>query len=495
MNTFFQNSNSNGLGLIIFGILIYLSLYHFFLFIRLKKKYYLFYSLFALLNVFQVFGVVENVFFENFFDNINFRNSPMFFNFKTMSFMVFGLFMMSVTDAKIENPEFCRKNEISIYITLGLLFVFTFIDYIFKTELSKFLFYYIFFPLFSIVTVIAVPMMLKFKISIKYYLIFGVVTFNILTGILYFIQLKNDVVLEDKYTYLFYVAILFENIAFILALGKKEHEAHLENKKTQAKYINELQQNKILKRNINKRLKAEIKLKTKKIESLNKERLKENKKKLQVEYEHMKHRLHLESLQNQMNPHFIFNALNSIKAYLIDNDKENGIFYLNKFSKLIRGILDGMRNEEITLGKEIELLETYVKIENMRLNNELQFTFNNSSNLNLDSIYIPPLLLQPIIENAICHGLASVEGVKKITINAYSDNEKTYISITDNGIGFNRSKKEIKPLTSKSSYGLKLVEERLNHFKLKKRITPSKIKITNTSSQNSRGTHVIVCLN
>lgn len=145
---FFYNSNSNGFGILVFGILMYLSIYHFSLFIQSRKKYYFFYSLFAILNAFQIFGVVKNVFFEHFFEMIHFRNSPMFYNFKTVSFMIFGLFMMSVTGAKIEKPDFCRKNEIVIYISVGLLLLFTFVDYKFNTKLSRFLFHYMFFPYF-----------------------------------------------------------------------------------------------------------------------------------------------------------------------------------------------------------------------------------------------------------------------------------------------------------------------------------------------------------
>lgn len=335
--------------------------------------------------------------------------------------------------------------------------------------------------------------MLQFKIKIKYYLIFGVAVFNILTGILYIIQLKNNLLLEDKYYFLFYIAILFENIAFSLALGKKERELFLEKEKFQAEYIKELNQNQDLRRNLNEKLKNEIDIKTNELELANKQLLQENKEKLIIEFEHIKHKLNLKSLQNQMNPHFIFNALNSIKAYLIENDKENGIYYLNKFSKLIRGILDGMRTEKITLQQEINLLETYIKIENIRLNNELEFTFCNASNLNLESIYIPPLLLQPLIENAILHGFTDNIEDKKITIEVDQKKNNTYISITDNGIGVAHAIK--KTSISRASYGLKLVEERLNLFNLSNNQNFEKLNITDLSSLGYQGTRVIIRLN
>ncbi len=138
MNHFFNflhNTNNNGFGVMAFGILSYLCFYNVFLFIQNKKTYYLFYSLFAFLNVLQTIALIKNVFVETIFKSLALRNSPLFFSFKTLSFMFFGLFMMAITDFKNENSKFYKQNILSIKITIALLCAALFIDYIYDTSL------------------------------------------------------------------------------------------------------------------------------------------------------------------------------------------------------------------------------------------------------------------------------------------------------------------------------------------------------------------------
>lgn len=173
-----------------------------------------------------------------------------------------------------------------------------------------------------------------------------------------------------------------------------------------------------------------------------------------------------DALRSQMNPHFIFNSLNAIKLYIIDNEKENAVYYLNKFSKLIRKILAASQEKEMSLAEEIETTKLYLNIENIRFNNEIENTVVIDQNLSLNTIKIPSLILQPFIENAIWHGLASKKGNKKIDITIDSDSQSHIeISIKDNGIGRLKSAEINKQkIHSKRSIGLKLTEERLINF-------------------------------
>ncbi|APG65746.1 hypothetical protein LPB136_10385 [Tenacibaculum todarodis] len=173
-----------------------------------------------------------------------------------------------------------------------------------------------------------------------------------------------------------------------------------------------------------------------------------------------------EALQSQMNPHFIFNALNSIKLYIINNEQKNAVYYLNKFAKLIRKILEASNVKEISLREELETMELYMSIENIRFNNEINYTFSVDENLKLDSIKIPPLVLQPFIENAIWHGLSSKKGIKKIALSV-TKTEEDYIliSIEDNGIGRKASAKiKAGKTTNRKSIGIGLTTERLRSF-------------------------------
>ena len=142
------------------------------------------------------------------------------------------------------------------------------------------------------------------------------------------------------------------------------------------------------------------------------------------------------ALRAQMNPHFIFNSLNSINSFVMDQKHEIASDYLIKFSKLIRLILDNSRSETIPLDKELETLQLYVQLESIRFENHFNYVVNIAENTSTGSIMIPPMLLQPFVENAIWHGLMHKRTKGTITVDIRKDNEKFLnISITDDGIG------------------------------------------------------------
>jgi tetratricopeptide (TPR) repeat protein len=171
-------------------------------------------------------------------------------------------------------------------------------------------------------------------------------------------------------------------------------------------------------------------------------------------------------LRTQMNPHFIFNSLLSIKIYMMNNDKESAIEYLNKFSKLVRTILATSLEKEITLAEEIETMNLYVNIENIRLNNEVRYTVQIDKGIALDQVKIPSLTLQPFIENALWHGLSAKEGVKSLSLEVTKQEDNFIeIFITDNGIGRqNTIKIKEDSLEHQKSIGTNLTKERLGNF-------------------------------
>lgn len=172
-------------------------------------------------------------------------------------------------------------------------------------------------------------------------------------------------------------------------------------------------------------------------------------------------------LRSQMNPHFLFNSLNSIKLYIINNEKKNAVHYLNKFSKLVRKILEASSLREIPLAEELETVELYMNIENIRFSNEIDFQIIISDEIDPHTVKIPSLILQPFLENALWHGLSSKTGEKKIMLNIRQAADENYIhiSITDNGIGRIASE-EIKQnkVLKRKSVGIDITKERLSNF-------------------------------
>ncbi|MGK0494888.1 MAG: tetratricopeptide (TPR) repeat protein [Maribacter sp.] len=171
-------------------------------------------------------------------------------------------------------------------------------------------------------------------------------------------------------------------------------------------------------------------------------------------------------LRSQMNPHFLFNSLNSIKLYIINNEKKNAVHYLNKFSKLVRKILEASSQREIPLAEELETVELYMNIENIRFSNEINFKINISEDIDVHTVKTPSLILQPFLENALWHGLSSKEGEKNITLDVTSGEDGFInIAITDDGVGRDKAEqiKEGKVLKRKS-IGIDITKERLANF-------------------------------
>jgi len=151
--------------------------------------------------------------------------------------------------------------------------------------------------------------------------------------------------------------------------------------------------------------------------------------------------LALKSLRSQMNPHFIFNALNSVNSFISTNDERTANKYLTDFSLLMRAVLENSEENFIPLEKEIELLQLYTKLEHFRFKDKFDYAIIVEDNVNISEFQIPPMLLQPYIENAVWHGLRykKMKGQLEVVISQSSANEIT-ITISDDGIGREKSK-------------------------------------------------------
>lgn len=150
--------------------------------------------------------------------------------------------------------------------------------------------------------------------------------------------------------------------------------------------------------------------------------------------------LALKSLRSQMNPHFIFNALNSVNNFIAKSDERSANRYLSEFSTLMRAVLENSEEDFIPLSKEIELIELYTKLEHSRFADKFDYQITVEENIDVAAFDIPPMLLQPYIENAIWHGLRYKEQKGFLKINLKSKNKDAIeISIIDNGVGRQKS--------------------------------------------------------
>jgi ligand-binding sensor domain-containing protein/two-component sensor histidine kinase len=183
--------------------------------------------------------------------------------------------------------------------------------------------------------------------------------------------------------------------------------------------------------------------------------------------------LEQKALRLQMNPHFIFNALNSIQALVSSNDSKTARLYLAKFSRLMRQILDNSRRVSIPLENEIATLENYLAIEQFCNNHRFDYEITYDDELDIESIEIPPIIVQPFVENAIVHGVTQLDKKGKISVRFFIDKEVLVCEVEDNGIGRNAaSKMKSQRDQQHKSTALLITQERLDTLN-KKSIQPS----------------------
>ena len=184
---------------------------------------------------------------------------------------------------------------------------------------------------------------------------------------------------------------------------------------------------------------------------------------LKARYEKELLELEAKALRAQMNPHFVFNCLNSIKALMQENQNEKGVSYLTTFSKLIRTLFNNADKKEISLYDEIETCKFYLQLEALRFDEKFSYSVNVNENIDLKSMQVPALIVQPFIENAIWHGIVPRGTGGKVSLSVLKDGGDVQIIIDDDGIGREASQqnKSASGLTTHQSKGVNLTQSRL----------------------------------
>jgi len=219
--------------------------------------------------------------------------------------------------------------------------------------------------------------------------------------------------------------------------------------------------------------------------------------KLKARYEKELMELEAKALRAQMNPHFVFNCLNSIKALMQEQETEKGVKYLTTFSKLIRTLFNNADKKEISLYDEIETCKFYLQLEAMRFDSKFSYAVNVDENIDLKSIQVPALIIQPFIENSIWHGIVPRSTGGNVWLNVTRENGNIKIIIEDDGIGreVSQQNKSVSSLAHQSR-GVNLTQSRLELDNLLKQ-RQAKLEIIDKKDEvgNGTGTKVIIKIN
>jgi sensor histidine kinase YesM len=299
---------------------------------------------------------------------------------------------------------------------------------------------------------------LRSRTPIKAYLIVGITCFVTLVFLPLFFNFflptladRPDIEAVINLTMFWvFLGLTLESICFAFALAYRGRLVEIENKQMQQRYAEQLER--------------QLAFRTKEIQAQDKLLEEQRVRQLESNFEQRIAETEMTALRAQMNPHFIFNCLNSIKLYTLENDAVAASEFLTKFSRLIRLVLENSRSEKVTLANELETLELYIEMEAMRFKDKVKYHIHLADDIDTHYVEIPPLLLQPYVENAIWHGLMHKEGGGTIWIDIemVETGHALSVQITDDGIGRAAAAElKSKSATRSKSFGLKMTSERI----------------------------------
>ena len=421
------------------GVFI-LFIYHLLIYFQNKNNLYLYYSLYLL----SITLFLSQSFIDDLFPGYSY-----YANF-TMQFLAYGAyiaFARVLLDSRNKLLEWDKYFEIEIKALLVLAPVFLLIQLLFGYEfqvkafliIAPIITFFTIYVFYIVITRINNSATINFVIATLFYLVFANISFlELVIGEEPFINLGV------KPMFFVYVGVIFQCLILSVIIGS------------------------IIKNIEDKSKNAEVRLAVK---------LKEMEE------------LKMTALQSQMNPHFIFNSLNSINNFVLKSEVEKASDYITKFSRLIRVILNSSSSPTSTLSEELGILSLYVKLEQMRVTGGFSYIVNIQENINLEAIKVPTLFLQPFIENSIWHGIMKKQGDKKIELSIKKEDKTVICIIEDNGIGINKAKSVEHMSQKRKFFGAKATENRIRILYKNKDV---QIETKDISSNTKTGTQVSI---
>lgn len=399
------------------SVLLFVATYMFIMFFVERKRYYLYYGFYLLFLVLFAFWAVEH----SPYIQLIFSHLPVLkFSANNNTYLLitnifYYLFHYEFLDLPKIAPKFSRVLVFYIKVLVGLLIIDTFINFILQNYSLGGLLWIATQPIIAIFGIYGTIQLYSLKGPFIRYIQIGssVLLFGALIGFLeQLLQIKpsDNVLMRLAPSFGLNYAVLVEIFCFSMALAYKTW---------------------LSQRNRNRLIRS----------------IKESE---------------LRTLRSQINPHFIFNSLNSIKAYILKDRQLEASEYLTDFSTLMRAILQQSKEKFITLSEELETVLLYVKLENLRFENGFTFNFSIDESIDTDEILIPPMLFQPYLENAIKHGLMSKNDDRILNLSIkQKTKEELLITIDDNGIGREQASLQRKNTLKHQSMGMSINDERV----------------------------------
>lgn len=424
------------------GILGFLFLFTLFQYVQHKDLAYLYYSGYLLVMTIYFMERHES----NTYFNFLFSNNSWMFNsngggepsyYAQLSFIFYLFFTIEFLDIDSKYRKL-KTYLLSIIAVIVVLYAIHLLLLLMNVNPSTiFNYYYTYRAILNIPLVIVliwIAVKIRTKLAAYFLLGSGILTLTMIIPQFTYLIDKNlgGAFFYDNMTWM-QVGMLFECFLFSTGLGYKSKLAFEERDRIQQELISKSEENNALSLKYNTELEAEVKEKTSEL-ILKKEQL------LKTEYEKELLDLEAQLFRSKMNPHFIYNCLNSIKYFSLSKSSEDTAQYITDFSTLMRFILEKSKRAVIPIKEEIDFIKKYLAIESRRFDSKFEYVIDIDPELELNTCYIPPMILQPIIENAIVHGLLPKYEFGKLEIRFIKHPQHIKIEIQDNGVGRDKSR-------------------------------------------------------
>lgn len=429
------------------GLIFTMALFGFTQYLYTKKKYYLYYSLFCML------GCATQVWNTNYYFSIGLplqmKSANQLFAYGIA--ICYALFINDITHLSGRQPKIWLIIKMIIAV-IGIQSLISVYEYFNDLAFDSMLYYDHKSDPIILLSFFLFCSLLTYRGNIRNYLLYGIgfvmiSHFIVASGV---IGKINSSALRNVLLYLTGgLGIFLENFLFLLAMAYQHQQTSKEHLNMQKSYSDSLEQQ--LSEKTTEIRQAELKIRKQelqKVEHLYRARIAETE---------------MAALRSQMNPHFTFNCINSIDSFIYANDKYNATLYLNKFARLLRNVLESSKENTIPLDREIETLKLYIELEELRHDHLFKTIISLQEDLLEGNYRVPPMIIQPFVENAILHGLKNKtdqEGLLQIEVSAREDFLE--ITVTDNGIG-RLAAMNLKQV-DQPSFGIQMSSERIRLF-------------------------------
>lgn len=462
--------------------------------IKIRKWPYFFYSIYLLFGVFYFFNYHHFVFSDFFTQDISGYplwklNSLVLFNFASAAYL---MYMIGIIKEREKVSDF----------RLELIYALAFLEFAHNLIICYFFFVsqdismgFIIKRSFSWIALLCLPI-----IFIKHlWASDKLIVLVLFGGGLIFIGATCNGMLKPYMTAgwwiqpidIFQICVIIELLCFVTGVGLAIDQHQSKNIQNREFLITELETKDIQSVQLRNELESVVRIQSGKIE-------KETAKKLQAQYKEKITELEMRALRSQMNPHFLFHSLNSLKKMVLGDKHSDAQEYIDKFAVLLRTILNNSREKAIDLQSEIDFIELYLELENMRFKEQFEFCISSEPEVDTENVSVPPMLLQPYVENALWHGLMNKkEGRRRLEIEISNKGEEILVSIRDNGVGRQMGTKIRNAEKSDAkTAGVRVTAERMELIKSMQNKNDVSAKIVDLydRDENPIGTEVIVSL-